>query len=690
MKDLFLTLAAFATILLVINTGYYKEWFRAKPSQYWSDFWKEKEDTASLDAIRVERYGIMYTVSLRIKEVVEQKKISHPVILFEPNSFYRDSLHIYPSFHAPEPAVFYYYTGLEGVWINSPDVTKANFLVRLSKKGVNLDQIRSPQQLQQILPALQKISSNLITICLFLAYFLLLCCFLLAGYGLLRLFRLGLKPAYTITLSLLLGIALASFLPFLLQLLYIPITGPTVFGSLLLVTFLLNIPTAISIRKEGFSSFRRRVIPARFRIRTYEIPYWMVLGFFIFVSVWRCYYYPLFPVTPSSGPEAIAEFTVREHTMVNSFFTIDLWSTNNQFKSPFLISLQVVYKLAGFPFGQVWLSIVFVCLTVFLYHALREKLHPLLAATLLLLFTMTPELYAYTFMILYDYSNMVYFFLGLYFLFQSIPSPSLGPPPPPTRGSFYLAGLLLGIATYIRSETLALAFLFLPLILLAQWRARYPFRKMVVNDLLFFLPALAGYYLPVQLYINHYLPVHYAVGSLINTHLAITGLFRRYADIFRYLLTGELSVNLWGYLFYLTAGLFALEAIFLRRFTRDARNWLYAIVVVYLGLGFIGWLLPVMDLTDSTKRGLFKMLPLAVLYMANNRWLLRLSTAISRWELTRPLPGPSGSPAAPAKTVLTKTGKTAVAQTGGHSRNASPTRNTPPTRNAPKTRRRKK
>ena len=399
-------------------------------------------------------------------------------------------------------------------------------------------------------------------------------------------------------------------------------------------------------------------------------------------------------------------------------------------------------KLAGFPFGQVWLSIVFVSLTVFLYNALREKLHPLLAATLLLLFTMAPEPYAYTFMILYDYSNMVYFFLGLYFLFQyfsatrmsagatagqpaahappitSPPAahapPVTGPPaaytPPVTgrpsgsftdhvhpaayppagsipRGSFYLAGLLLGIATYIRSETLVLVLLFLPPILLMQRRGRFAFGKVLVNDLLFLLPTLVGYYLPVQLYNNHYLPVHYVVGVLVDPHLALPGLFRRYADIFTRLLTGELSVRLWGYFYYLTAVLLVAEALVVRRFNRDALNWLYAMAVVYLGLGFIGWLLPVMDLTDSTKRGLFKLLPLALFYLANNSLLKRFSVLIARWEQTAPARRSSRSAEAKPKAVLTKSGK--LTPTGAPSRNVTPA--TPaPSRSTPKKLRRKK
>ena len=88
--------------------------------------------------------------------MVESKHIANPVILFEPNSYYRDSLHIYPNVRAPEPAVFYYYTGLEGVWTNSPDVGRANYLVRVTKKGVALEAIHNPAALQQILAYYRK------------------------------------------------------------------------------------------------------------------------------------------------------------------------------------------------------------------------------------------------------------------------------------------------------------------------------------------------------------------------------------------------------------------------------------------------------------------------------------------------------------------------------------------------------
>lgn len=154
MKSFLLTTLSILLILLVLNTGRYKEWFRTKPLQYWNDFLSQKSDTAGAEAVMTQRYGITYTMSMKIKSVVEKKKLAHPIILFEPNGYYRDSLRI--PIHVPEPAVFYYYTGLEAVWINSPDAGKANFLLRISKKGAILDDIRSPEQRRRILAYYKK------------------------------------------------------------------------------------------------------------------------------------------------------------------------------------------------------------------------------------------------------------------------------------------------------------------------------------------------------------------------------------------------------------------------------------------------------------------------------------------------------------------------------------------------------
>lgn len=151
MKSFILTVVSFLVALLAINAGYNADWFRSRPVQYWNDFLTEKDDTLDAVGIMKSRYGVSYTISMRVKEVVEQRHILHPVILLEPNSYYRDSLHLYPKIKAPEPAVFYYYTGLEGVWINSPDTGKVNLLVKVNSKGVNLDIIHNDRERERIL-----------------------------------------------------------------------------------------------------------------------------------------------------------------------------------------------------------------------------------------------------------------------------------------------------------------------------------------------------------------------------------------------------------------------------------------------------------------------------------------------------------------------------------------------------------
>jgi hypothetical protein len=59
---------------------------------------------------------------------------------------------------------------------------------------------------------------------------------------------------------------------------------------------------------------------------------------------------------------------------------------------------------------------------------------------------------------------------------------------------------------------------------------------------------------------------------------------------------------------------------------------------------------------------MFKMLPMCIFYLANNTLLVRLSQAMSRWELTPFSAGAEKKPAlATGRSVLTRSGKTVAA-----------------------------
>lgn len=442
----------------------------------------------------------------------------------------------------------------------------------------------------------------------------------LTGYGLLYFFKLRLKALPHIALAVIMGIMVVSLIPFLMQLFYIPITALSVYLTWALFTVALNIRPLVDIVRKKFKWTR----PA-FRFRIYEIPAICMLAFILFVSAWRCYYYPTYARDTMSGPETIAEYTIREHTMINSVFSVNLESTNNQFKSPFLTDLQIVYKFAGFPFGGVWLILLVASFYIFLYYALSEKLHPVLTGLLLLCFIATPEPYGYTFMFLYDYPNMVLLFLGCYFLFTYFGSRQ--------RNQFYYAVLLMAMAVYIRSETLVLIGMATPLILYSSTRAKEGWKKSLVPIGILLLACLVAYVVPGQLYNNHYLPQTYELDSLVNQHLGdLDPLFQRFSDMNNQLLFGEWGSQLWGNFIYLFLILFAAELVIKRKVTREAGNWLIAVLIIYLGLPLLGFLLPLMDLNNTTKRGLFKLLPLMLLYMGNNQLLTGLSRIFYKWE----------------------------------------------------------
>lgn len=441
------------------------------------------------------------------------------------------------------------------------------------------------------------------------------------GFGLLSLFRIRLKPGMHLSLSLMTGVGIFSIVPFLLQLFFVPLTALNVFLSLAITCLLLNVRPRTRLRQ-----LKQVLAQTKFSIRLYELPFLLAIGFIVFLSVWRCFYFPPTSRDLTSGAEVIAEYAVREKTMINSVFSLHLETLNNHFKSPFIVSLQLIYKYAGFPFGQIWLSNIFVCFIIFLYHALGLTLHRLLAGMLVLCFLAIPEMYAYTFMVLYDYSNAVFFFLAAYFLIEFFSSNN--------KHHIVFAGLLMAIATYIRSETLVLAFMLSLSILWHFIKTRDRWHRMIVAGAWFLLPAMLAYLVMANIYINNYLPVHYDVGNLLNPNLLnLKPLIDRFMDINGTFLFSLEGTKYFGYFFFLFVIVVVAELLYLKSPDAVGRRWLWPVIVVYFGMALLGFLLPLLDLDNSTKRGLFKIFPLMLLYMGNSSVLKHLSAKIKNWEL---------------------------------------------------------
>lgn len=442
-----------------------------------------------------------------------------------------------------------------------------------------------------------------------------------SGRGLLYSFDIRLKPLPVFALSMISGVMLFSFLPLLLAFAYIPITTINVTISIIITTILINIVHFRKYILPQFSAIKKSLIT----IPVYEYIFIIIFIALMIPSVWHCFYWPPNARDILSGPEAIAEFTVREKTMINSIFSVDLESTNNHLKPPFVTDLQIIYKLLVHPFGQTWLTVMVLSFLIFFYNALKAKVHVVLAGILVLLFISAPEVYAYSYIIMFDYCNMVLFFLGVYFLLQYYETQHYK--------TFLFSCLLFGFATYIRLETIILLCMMLPMLWYISYKAHNKPVRWIINTSIFIGISFILYYMWIGVFVRYYMPVKFDVTNQVtNNMLDFNPLFERFNKMNTELLFGGLNLDLFGHLFNLFVIILLTDIIIFRKYTEQKVFLLYTILILYAGLPIIGYLIPWFDLRNTTKRGLFKLVPLVILYIAHSGLFHKLSAIINNWE----------------------------------------------------------
>ncbi|MCB0698158.1 MAG: hypothetical protein KDC07_12390, partial [Chitinophagaceae bacterium] len=435
-----------------------------------------------------------------------------------------------------------------------------------------------------------------------------------AGRGILALFNIKQKTLHTIVLAMLNGIMVISLVPMLIELAHIPITKTNIILSISLISIALF---AIPFKRYNFSILQLK--NKEYKLPSlYEVLFILFLVFIMIPSIWRTYYFPPNARDVLSGPEALAKYAIEEHTLNNSVFSMNLLeATPNLLKPPFISDLQIVYKLLVHPFGQVWLTIIVLCFLTWLYSLLREKLHPVLAGLITLLFISIPELYGYTYILLWDYSNMVFFFAGFYFLNQYFEHKQ--------NSCFLYSCLMFGFATFIRVETLIFAGLITPYIFFRLWQEKVSIQRVIINLVLFLAVPFIFYFIWIDIFVKYYLPPGLNLGAELNFSPA-TSFFGWLSKINSRLIFGGINIALYGYFIYFFLLILLIDAIFFRSFNKEARLLLFGILVIYLGLPMLIYVTKWFNITTA-KRGLFKAFPLIALYMGNSALFLKLSRA---------------------------------------------------------------
>jgi len=471
----------------------------------------------------------------------------------------------------------------------------------------------------------------------FVWFLLLIVSYYLCGSGCLKLLRTELRPGLHWPMAIIAGMPVVSLVPCVVQLAGMPIDVMPIACGIGIITLLCSLPLLMSKEKVKFT------MPAMPQL--YEWPFILLVLMFICISAWRCFYYPPYARDMLSGPELLAEFAVREKTMVSSVFTVELSTTNNYFKSPFITSMQIIYKLLVSPFGQTWLTVVFVSFMALLYSLLRERTHKLLAGFFMMLFIAIPDPFAYTYIMLYDYANMVLYFCGCMMLFRFLANDK--------QGDLAAAAFLFGLATYVRAETLVLVVLMTGLPAWHYYRRRVSVKKAATGLGMLIGFSVLFYVLCIYAFVRNFVPFGFDAGKEIALSADRIGFFfARLGEMNTKLFFSGIGVQIYGYFIYVACFVIVCDLVLFRKYNKEALWALYSIAVIYFGMALLGAIIPLVDLLNTTKRGMFKALPLIIIYYANSPMFQRIAAALTNFELPRekePVPAPRAQPQAPAQ-----------------------------------------
>lgn len=449
----------------------------------------------------------------------------------------------------------------------------------------------------------------------------------LTGFGIVANFEAVRKRAEVVGLSLLLGIAAHTVMIFVWEMLHISLTSSSVLGGMLAFSVLAN------VRFKKTIALGQQMIQAPFDAKLYEIPFIAFGLFIIYISSWRAYYLPVTPYDAIVGMDLVAKYAAKEGHVMSSVFShpnLSEYIQNQLFYAPFTTFSQIIYNLGGQVIGQTWLGLVFGAFTLWFYGKLRSLVHPVIAGFATLFLVLVPEMYAYTFMFLTDYSSAVFFAVGVTYFYTYYQDKQFS--------TLVLSALGFGFSIWSRSDTA----LFIPfgvivlffthykvedmksvLLKSAVW-AGIPFVFFALWNIVFFAMLPQS---PVNQASEH-------VGSIMD-------LLGKYSEMVNTLIIGNekqlasgevvnTSRVMYGYAFFLFFPyLIANFAIF-----RDKKGWEVLIwtLILFIGFGFIAHIFVAATIDNTIKRGFFKLFPVIYLYMCVSSLGQWLSQKIIAWE----------------------------------------------------------
>ncbi len=440
-----------------------------------------------------------------------------------------------------------------------------------------------------------------------------------AGLATLGALRLEMQRSMSVPVALLVGTFLHSLVFFGCELLHIPMSTQSMLFSAVVVAAVPHIWW-----KNVTTFYGRLLAKPTWTLTLYDVVTLGVIGYVTFIAVWASWYWPVTPFDAMAGIDFVAKQTVEEGTIVNRVFTDPSLAghlSNQPFYAPFSMLLQVMYRLIGFAYGQVWVSIIAISLGWIVWTALRQLIHPFIADLLFVLYVLTPEMLGYTYIVQTDLINAAYYASAAIFLWQAIEKKQ--------QPYLWLAMNLLCGACWSRSESILLVgFGLIGTItfIAKKWSWRFALTYCAIAG----VGCLVVFGLWHLLFFYHYLPVHPTTSEQI-----IGFDVQRFVHVVWSTLTTVIAdTALWAATFVLFGVAFVVNLLMNRSVSPVLL--LIWIGATFLGLWIVGTVFSAAIVEQTIRRGIFKVIPLIFVYVAGTELLQRASRRLTQWEAGRP------------------------------------------------------
>ena len=147
LKRSLLFLIAIVLLASYFSIGYTKSWFNDKILAGWKEF-DEQKDNVDIESRMTTRFGNDYTITKSLADFLIKRNRGHQLLLVPPNDYFTANKIQYK---IPEPAIFYYFSGVKTVWANSPEAYKATWYLSISNGELILDSIMSKALLDSVI-----------------------------------------------------------------------------------------------------------------------------------------------------------------------------------------------------------------------------------------------------------------------------------------------------------------------------------------------------------------------------------------------------------------------------------------------------------------------------------------------------------------------------------------------------------